>query len=205
MNEVTKDTGTNGTGIYVLSSDEDRGAWMQTASGGKFYPLDPRADEIHIDDIAHALSNICRYGGHTTRFLSVAEHCVMVSLSVPEEHALWALLHDASEAYVGDMIRPLKITDQMSAYRDIEDRVHAAVAERFGLSSRMPAEVHDADSRSIVDERAVAMPVTDHAWGLEGLEPLGVDYQCWEPARAKDEFLRRFLQLTEHTAVSESA
>ena len=115
-----------------------RGDWMQTYTGVRFYPMDPRPEELDIRDIAHALSLICRYGGHVDRFYSVAEHCVLMSQCVPEEHALWALLHDASEAYVGDMVRPLK--RQLPEYEAAEGRVIAAIVERVGLpSTRMPA------------------------------------------------------------------
>src|SRR5690349_636686 len=109
-----------------------RGSWMQTFTGRQFYPLDPRLDEIDPLDIAHALSMICRYGGHTKHFYSVAEHCLLMSHAVAPEYALWALLHDATEAYVGDMVRPLK--HHMPDYRQIEDNLMEVIAERFGLS-----------------------------------------------------------------------
>jgi hypothetical protein len=92
-----------------------RGDWMQTFTGRAFYPLDPRPEDIDPVDIAHALSLICRYGGHSSRFYSVAEHCVLMSHAVAPEHALWALLHDATEAYLGDMIRPLKRSGRFTA------------------------------------------------------------------------------------------
>jgi hypothetical protein len=97
-----------------------RGGWMQTFTGRQFFPMDPRPEEVDPTDIAHALSLLCRYNGHVDRFYSVAEHCVHLSYVVPPEHALWALLHDATEAYVGDMISPLKI--HMPGYRAAEDR-----------------------------------------------------------------------------------
>src|SRR5690349_19702773 len=112
----------------------ERGSWMQTFTGRRFYPLDPKVEDIDPTDIAHALSLICRYGGHVTRFYSVAEHCVLLSHAVSPENALWALLHDATEAYVGDMVRPLK--QHMPAYRDVEDRLMLVIADRFGLPIR---------------------------------------------------------------------
>ena len=79
------------------------GDWMQTYTGERFWPLDPRIEDIHIRDISMALGKLCRYGGHTIFFYSVAEHSVLVSEYVPEEYALWGLLHDASEAYLSDI------------------------------------------------------------------------------------------------------
>lgn len=85
-----------------------RGEWILTFSGERFYPFSPAPEEVKTKDIAHALANICRFNGHTRGFYSVAAHSVHVSRLVPPEFALEALLHDAAEAYVGDMVRPLK-------------------------------------------------------------------------------------------------
>jgi uncharacterized protein len=153
-----------------------RGSWMQTYTGRQFYPLAALTEDIDPIDIAHALSLICRYGGHVDRFYSVAEHCVLMSHAVAPEHAAWALLHDATEAYVGDMVRPLK--HHMPEYRDVEDRLMAVIAERFGLAGvTMPPEVKDADNRILLTERAALMTNTRHAWQQDGLEPLRVVVQ----------------------------
>ena len=80
-------------------TDERIGSWLQTYTGKKFYPFDPREEEVDILDIAHALSQLCRFGGHTKEFYSVAEHCVLVSMCCPSEVKLLGLLHDAAEAY----------------------------------------------------------------------------------------------------------
>ena len=79
----------------MASAPARKGNWMQTFTGRQFWPADPRADEIDIRDIAHALSMQCRYAGHCTQFYSVAEHCVLLANAIPEQK-LWALLHDAS-------------------------------------------------------------------------------------------------------------
>ncbi len=84
-------------------SDVRRGDWIQVRSGRKFHPLDPRPEDVDINDIAHALSNLCRFTGHCTDFYSVAQHSVIASQIVPPASALAALLHDASEAYMGDI------------------------------------------------------------------------------------------------------
>ncbi|MCW5954402.1 MAG: hypothetical protein KIT69_19295, partial [Propionibacteriaceae bacterium] len=161
--------------------------------GGRFWPLDPRPEEVVPEDIAHALSLICRYGGHATRFYSVAEHCVLLSYAVPQEHALWALLHDAAEAYIGDMVRPLKRS--MPNYRIIELRILAAIAERFNLSGPIPDEVIDADNRILRTERAAVLTPTNDHWLTDDLEPLPVTIVGWQPELAEVCYLDRLLEL----------
>jgi hypothetical protein len=172
-----------------------RGDWMQTFTGRAFYPLDPRAEEIDPLDIAHGLSMLCRYGGHTTQFYSVAEHCVLMSRAVAPEHALWALLHDATEAYVGDVIRPLK--HSLPEYCAIEDRLALVIAERFGIDPQCPAEVKLADTRILLDERAAVLGKAPLFWhpSVEALEPLGVEIQAWSPAEAQEQYLARLVEL----------
>lgn len=181
---------------------ERRGAWMQTYNGRAFYPLDPRADEVDPVDIAHALGMICRYGGHARDFYSVAEHCVLMSYAVDPTAALWALLHDAGEAYVTDLIRPLKYA--LPDYRAIEDRVMVAVCERFELAGPCPPAVKDADLRILHDEREVLMGHPPMPWmSIEHVQPLGVTIECWTPARASSEYLMRLGELMEQeSAVS---
>lgn len=171
-----------------------KGDWMQTFSGGRYYPLDPRPEHIFAEDIAHALSLLCRYGGHVDRFYSVAEHCVLMSLAVAPENALAALLHDATEAYVVDVPRPVK--RYLSDYAAIEDRVWRAIAARFGVSPELPAEVHDVDTRILLTERASLMSRAEiGAWKMDGLEPLGVTVTGWEPAYAEERYLNRLAHL----------
>jgi hypothetical protein len=125
-----------------------RGDWMQTYTGRRYYPLDPRAAEIEAADIAHALSLLCRYGGHVDRFYSVAEHCVLMSEAVAPENALAALLHDATEAYVCDVPRPLK--RQLRNYADLEAAVWLAICDRYQLFPVLPDEVKAADNRILI-------------------------------------------------------
>ena len=171
------------------------GDWMQTYTGRAFYPMDPRVSDIDPLDIAHALSMICRYGGHSTRFYSVAEHCVLMSRAVHPLIAPQALLHDATEAYVGDMIRPLKRS--MPAYRAAEDRLAVAISERFSLPVLYSPEVKEADSRILLDERAAVLGASPRPWSayLESLTPLGVTVTGWSPQRAKREYLWRLEEL----------
>jgi len=169
-----------------------RGDWMQTATGRQFWPIDPRPEEVHIEDIAHALSLMCRYGGHCLRFYSVAEHSVLVARATSPEHRLWALLHDAAEAYVADVIRPLK--PFLRDYQNIEDGVMRAICQRFGLDVIMPQEVKDLDIRILMDEKAQNMALEPAPWIKA--EPLGVQLRFWQPGRARAEFLRLFGELT---------
>ncbi|NGO63983.1 hypothetical protein G6N76_09880 [Rhizobium daejeonense] len=170
------------------------GDFMQVYSGRQFWPMDPKADEIHIEDIAHSLSLQCRYAGHCIKFYSVAEHSVLLAgWLLPRygaEIALWGLLHDASEAYLVDVPRPLK--PFLHGYKEAEARVMAAVAQRFGLALDMPPPVHEADDRIIADELVNLRPM---AWHGRFDDPLGVRVQCWEPEHAEDEFLNTYVML----------
>jgi hypothetical protein len=167
------------------------GDFMQTATGRKFWPLDPRADEVFIEDIAHSLSLQCRYAGHCLRFYSVAEHCVLMARKLRWEGvdvALDALLHDAAEAYTVDVPRPLK--RHLVGYKETEAKVMDAIAERFGLADEMPAIVHDADNRIIGDELANLVPMDWHT-RYAGQE-LGVELKYWSPEKAREEFMATF-------------
>ncbi|RVN04626.1 HD domain-containing protein [Sinorhizobium meliloti] len=177
-------------GGVSFSRRERLGDWMQTYTGRKFWPMDPRADEVLIEDIAHSLSLQCRYAGHCLRFYSVAEHSVHLARHLRwqgVEVALWGLLHDASEAYLVDVPRPVK--PHLPGYKEAESKVMAAVCERFGLSSTMPAVVHDADNRIIGDELVNLAPMD---WHARYDDPLGVNIRCWYPAQAEEEFLATF-------------
>lgn len=168
-----------------------RGDWIQTHSGRRFWPLDPRAEEVCIDDIAHALSLLCRFGGHCDRFYSVAEHSLYVADHCDGD-ALWGLLHDASEAYVQDLARPFK--RMLPEYCSAEQRVQLAVCERFGLSPVMPDRVKRVDRAILTDERRVLMSGSDQPWTTDG-DPLGVVIGCYQPTTAKVLFLEKFHRL----------
>lgn len=171
------------------------GNWMQTYTGRAFYPLDPRPEEISELDIAHALSHICRFGGHSTRFYSVAEHSILVSRSVSEENALYGLLHDAAEAYLGDMIRPLKLS--MPDYVKAEQRVLAVIFAKHGLTGPIPDEVKEADERILVDERQFLMAPPPQPWTFGGprIRPLGVEITGYTPEFAERAFIARWQEL----------
>ncbi len=177
---------------YANDNVDRKGDWIQCFTGAQFWPLDPRANEVRVLDIAHSLSLQCRYAGHCLRFYSVAEHSVLLARHAAPEDRLWALLHDASEAYLVDVPRPVK--GSLTGYRAIEDRVMLSVAEAFGLRGSMPAAVHAADIRICVDEKAQNM-AAGPMWGIDGLEPLGVTLQFWSPEKAEAEFLDMFAEL----------
>ena len=168
------------------------GDWIQTFTGRQFWPLDPRPDDVCIEDIAHALSNLCRYGGHSMRFYSVAEHSVLLSRVVPPEHALAALLHDASEAYVADVPRPLKAF--LPGYKAIEARVQESILAAFSLSPGSFHAIKDADTRILSDERTQIMGPPPAPW-LTAQTPFGLTLPCWSPEVARSQFLHRFDKL----------
>lgn len=174
------------------------GNWLQTYRGGKFWPMDPRAAELDIQDIAHALSMLCRYAGHCVRFYSVAEHSVLVArwlrdvYGADQRTVLCGLLHDATEAYLADVPRPVK--PFLPGYKDAEDRLWHEIARWSGLPAEMPAAVHEADNRILNDEHAQNMTTCVDAWGYSG-EPLGITLQFWSPAEAEAAFLDMFVDV----------
>lgn len=169
---------------------------MQTFTGLAFYPMDPHLDDINIEDISHALSMLCRYGGHTDRFYSVAEHCVHVSRMVEPEFALWGLLHDATEAYMGDLIRPLKRA--MPNYVEFEENLMSYICYKFKLDAVMPECVKKADTHVLVNERAALMKDAPQSWfAIENMEPHpDIKIEGWSPEVARFEYLKRFEELT---------
>lgn len=170
-------------------------SWIQTYTGRKFDLLDPQPDMICIEDIAHALSNVCRYTGHCKEFYSVAQHSVYVSGNVAQQHKLQALLHDATEAYVTDVSRPLK--QLLPAYKQIEARVWRVIAARFGLPEELAPEVKAADNLLLMTERESLMAVKPELWApeLEAIKPLPVRIHGWDPRVAESRFTRAFNRL----------
>jgi hypothetical protein len=169
------------------------GDWMQTYSGKVFWPLDPRPEDVDIVDIAHALSMQCRYGGHCQRFYSVAEHSCLVSGALSTEHALSGLMHDASEAYLQDIIRPVK--GWLAGYGEIENKLMECIAARYNFTWPMPIAVKDTDNRILLNEQAALMPNPPMAWNVP-CKPLdGVVIAGWSQLEAKQRFLDMFHSL----------
>lgn len=169
--------------------------YITTISGRKFWPLDPRAEDIEIGDIAHALSMICRYNGHVRAFYSVAQHSVIVSRFVEPGFALYGLLHDAAEAYLGDMTRWVKHDPQLAAFRERERHLLELIYQRFGLTDPEPSNVKVVDVTIMQDEvRDVALNAHNQPAWMRG-SGLGVTITPWPPVRAEREFLQRFFEL----------
>lgn len=170
-----------------------RGDWMRTRSGGRFYPADPRADEVHIIDIASGLSKECRYGGQLEEMYSVAEHSILVASVLPDHLKLQGLLHDAPEAYLRDMVRPAKVL--MPEYYALEAKAWAAVAARFGLPLELDPLVKQADNDVLLAEKAQLFAEDTSEWSIKGT-PADVFLHCWDYKAAEAEFLRYFHHLT---------
>lgn len=186
-------------------------AFIETFTGARFQPLNPIVADIRIHDIAHALSNQCRFSGHTRQFYSVAEHSVRVSRFVEErmrfanispsrvrELALWGLLHDSAEAYLVDLPTPLKRQEQIGAgYRAAEDGLMTAIVERFHLiATGEPLVVKYADDVLLATEVRDLMFGRPEHWGAVKELPLKDRIVPWSPSTAKEEFIRRFDELT---------
>lgn len=168
-------------------------SWLPTFGGIRFHFSEDR-NVITITDIARSLSMQCRYNGHVIRFYSVAEHCVLLSRAVAPKNARWALLHDAAEAYLGDMVHPLR--QQLPEFGRIDERITAQIYRRFGLATATPEQVKSYDRRIVLDEADVLTWWDPSEWPpLRGYKPLGVAVTGWSPDRAEAEYLSRFRQL----------
>lgn len=162
-----------------------------TQSGKYFDFIHPEKNEFTIVDIAHALSHICRFAGHTREFYCVAQHSVLVSQIVEPQYCLAALLHDAAEAFIGDVTRPLKTL--LPGYKEIEVRVEEAIFARFGLPAKLPQAVKDADNILLATEQRDLMPEHDDEWvAIAGVPCLQREIIPWSASQSKLFFLRRF-------------
>lgn len=165
--------------------------YVSTYLGNRFYPLEPRIDDVDIEDIAHGLAYQCRFNGQTNAFYSVAQHSLIVASLVPEELRFAALLHDAAEAYLGDMVKPLKVL--LPAFSEIEDNVSRIIGERFGADLNHNPIVKQADLIALATEKRDLMPYSVEKWAyLIGVEPMGKVILPMAPDLAKQEFMREF-------------
>lgn len=172
-------------------------SYVATYSGKSFDLKNPRPEDISIYDIAHALSMQCRFNGHTLHFYSVAEHCVRMSHMVSKEAALYGLLHDAAEAYMGDIVRPLKTED----LKALENNIMQVIAGLFlplvdiEKGKKIFEEVKAADDRMLVTEATQIMSKNQIAEYFPGVKPYGFNLYCWGMYKAEVEFLDRFKKL----------
>ncbi|MDO8890711.1 MAG: phosphohydrolase [Sulfurimicrobium sp.] len=168
--------------------------YVSTYLGNRFYPLEPRIVDVAIEDIAHGLAYQCRFNGQTSAFYSVAQHSLIVASLVPDELKFAALLHDAAEAYLGDMVKPLKVL--LPAFSDIEDSVTRIIGERFGVDLQHNPAIKRADLISLATEKRDLMPYSAEPWTyLEGVEPCLEIIRPMAPEIAKQAFLKSFEKL----------
>ena len=174
--------------------------YIQTYSGVIFYPLEPDPDLILLPDIAHALSNQCRFGGHVRKFHSVAQHCVQVAnllkLDSPEIQ-LAGLLHDATEAYLVDLPKPIK--NKMPIYVEAEERLLKSIADRFNISFDLFKEVKESDRSALAIESSHLMAPLHADFELtksdiENVSGLSLGV-CWTPEKAEKMYLEKFSEI----------
>jgi hypothetical protein len=191
--------------------------WLLTYSGRKFWPLAPNPDDVDLEDIVQAMSQ-CRFGAQTELFYSVAQHCVLVSYLAPKRDALWALMHDAAETYIGDIPTPVKknlwVWDDADKHYVpldvVENRILKAIATALSLPWP-PPDITRPDAMALQIERNSLMP-DHHDWpkkpgfGPEkipvasrmrkaGTVATGGFIYCWDPQLAASAFMERYREL----------
>ena len=173
---------------------------IQIVSGELFFFTDPLSSNFTIEDIAHALSHVCRYSGHAKEFYSVAQHSVLVSHLVPPEYALLGLMHDATEAFLSDIPSPLKKI--LPDYCLIEKYIETCILTKFNLPTSLPPDIKKADILALVTERkSLLVPCS---WGeLDKIVPLDMEIIPLSPKESKLQFLDRWYEL-QHQAGNES-
>ncbi len=192
-------------GKVGVMSEARAGYWMPTYTGRQVWPLDLRAEDIDIRDIAHHLAGICHFLGACSGHITVAQHSVVVSRLCPPALALYGLLHDSAEAYLGDVPRPMKRLRQMAWYRRAEARALGVILPSFGLKARLPRRLHGADNaalRAEVEQLLPPHPAWSAWWdehpedGIAGAAPVGVIGHVLTPVQAEMAFLLRYEAVT---------
>lgn len=171
--------------------------FIQTYTGKRFHFLNPYFDEIDILDIAHALSNVCRFNGHCNRFYSVAQHSIIMSNLIEKEYALYALLHDASEAYIFDLLKPIKEISELSNYRKIEKDIQNLILFKYNLLDLSIIGIEKAkrlDIKLLATEARQLGLMTEY-WETYNIEPLNIKIKPMNPKKAENMFLKRFNEL----------
>lgn len=177
-----------------------RGGPICTATGRVFWPLDPRPDEVSLEDIAAALSRLCRFGGHCRVFYSIAQHSVHVAALVharAPHAALWGLMHDAAEAYLLDIPGPVKHSPTMAPYREAEAALKVVIAAAFRLPEQIPDEVRWADRVMFATETRDLMTACRPEFWAPDEAPRVEAITAWPPERAEAEFLAAYCRLSQ--------
>jgi hypothetical protein len=177
--------------------------WTNTWSGKRFTVFAPKVEDIVIEDIGQGLSHLCRFAGQCSKFYSVAEHSGLVTDAVARMggsliEQRWALLHDATEAYLVDVPRPVKVHPLMTFYRTTEGLLAEAIATRFDLPLKMPPIVKWADLQLLAYEADYLVPRKPADWALPEKEIMLAEVakpQCLSPVNAKMDFYLRFTKL----------
>jgi len=173
--------------------------YIETATGKHYHFLSPKPEDIDIEDIAVALANKCRFGGHS-RFFSVAEHSVCVAYRLPKELRLAGLLHDAAEAYLGDIPSPIKHV--LPDYQHLERLNEYAIEEKFGIELNVfeRAQIKFADVEALCTEAHFLIPSQGKTWSMfaDGKAKVSYEFkpQCLPPAHAHKLFIETFRELT---------
>jgi len=174
------------------TSEQRKGRSIYTYTGVTFWPMDPRVEDVNIEDIAHSLSMLCRFNGHIKSFYSVAQHSVLVSGLCSPENQFWGLMHDAAEAYISDMPSPIKM--ELPNFIAAEHVIQKVICDKFGLPYKEPAEVKKADliirATEMRDLRK-SKTITEHQY-----KPLKEHIKPWTQDFSKQAFLSAFEALT---------
>lgn len=176
--------------------------WISLLSGATFNYNKPEESNVTLNDIAYALSNVCRFSGHLPRFYSVAQHLVNASYIVPAEHSFTALMHDTAEAFTNDLPTPLKWA--LPIFKELEVKIEGAMSQKFGFQYPYPPEVKEADTIMLMLEKYYVKEC-DQYWPTYSDEyPRSkveqylnkVDLTSWRPSIARNKFLTRYQELT---------
>lgn len=180
--------------------------WIQTYTNKKFDLVSPDPDSICIEDIAHALSHQCRYTGHTRKFYSVAEHCINVARLVAPGQELAGLLHDATEAYTGDLNTPLK--RMCPDFIKVQDNIERVLCEKFEVDYPYHESVHVADRACLVRENEMLFDFAVDNWTERYRQDVELD-RCWilglPPDQAERYFMLHYNKMIKGTYVTSNS
>ena len=176
------------------TADLVKGPTIATYSKSYFNFVDPDSTPVELVDIARGLANTCRYGGQVSRFYSVAEHSVLASYLVEPEHAYDALMHDAAEAFIGDMPKPLKV--MLPDYMRFEEIVENSIFRQFSVTNPLPQEIKTVDIQMLILEKEQLLGNYDLWSWTEGVpRPRHIEIKCWSPSAAYAQFLARYSEV----------